>query len=105
MAQATAPILDFTSSSNCCNAPIRELSEAQRTCRERRERVDLTKMTHLGSGVCIRQSRMVPDSRLEFVGIGFFVSAEGHILADGLLARDCRHIYFLPWRTHHKDSI
>ena len=28
----------------------------------------------------------------ESVGIGFFVSAEGHILADGLLARDCRHI-------------
>ena len=28
----------------------------------------------------------------EFVGIGFFVSAEGHILADGLVARDCRHI-------------
>ena len=28
----------------------------------------------------------------EPVGIGFFVSAEGHILADGLLARDCRHI-------------
>jgi hypothetical protein len=26
---------------------------AKRTCRERRERVDLTKMTHLGSGVCI----------------------------------------------------
>ena len=24
--------------------------------------------------------------------IGFFVSAEGHILTDGLLARDCRHI-------------
>ena len=28
----------------------------------------------------------------ESVGIGFFVSAEGHILADSLLARDCRYI-------------
>jgi S1-C subfamily serine protease len=28
----------------------------------------------------------------ESVGIGFFVSAEGHILSDGLLPRDCRHI-------------
>src|SRR3984893_3540697 len=26
------------------------------------------------------------------VGIGFFVSAEGHILTDGLLTRDCQHI-------------
>src|ERR1700730_1991842 len=26
---------------------------AKRTCRERRKRVDLTKMTHLGTGVCI----------------------------------------------------
>jgi hypothetical protein len=29
---------------------------AKRTCRERRERVDLTKMTHLGNGVCIAAS-------------------------------------------------
>ena len=28
----------------------------------------------------------------EFVGIGFFVSAEGHILADGLVVRECRDI-------------
>jgi S1-C subfamily serine protease len=28
----------------------------------------------------------------ESVGIGFFVSAEGHILTDGLLTRDCQHI-------------
>ena len=28
----------------------------------------------------------------EPVGIGFFVSAEGHILTDGLLARECRDI-------------
>jgi S1-C subfamily serine protease len=26
------------------------------------------------------------------LGIGFFVSAEGHILTDGLLTRDCQHI-------------
>jgi hypothetical protein len=29
-----------------CNAQFWELWEVQRTCRERRERVDLTKMTH-----------------------------------------------------------
>jgi hypothetical protein len=34
MAQATAPILDSTSSSNRCNAQIRELSEVQRTSHE-----------------------------------------------------------------------
>jgi hypothetical protein len=45
MAQATAPILDSTSSSNRCNAPIRELSEAQRTCREIVGRVDPTLLT------------------------------------------------------------
>ncbi|MGA6969229.1 MAG: hypothetical protein WBZ51_37095, partial [Xanthobacteraceae bacterium] len=28
----------------------------------------------------------------ESVGIGFFVSAEGHILADGLVVRECRDI-------------
>ena len=40
----------------------------------------------------------------ESVGIGFFVSAAGHILADGFLARDVG-ILLPPWRTHHKDSI
>jgi hypothetical protein len=33
---------------DCRASPIRSLSEDQRTCRERRERVDLTKMTHSG---------------------------------------------------------
>jgi hypothetical protein len=32
---------------------------AKRTCRERRERVDLTKMTHLGNGVCIAAIEMM----------------------------------------------
>jgi hypothetical protein len=36
---------------------------AKRTCRERRERVDLTKMTHLGSGVCIAAPVMLPRIR------------------------------------------
>jgi hypothetical protein len=35
-------------SSNRCNAQFRELLEAQRTCRERRERLDPTKMTRSG---------------------------------------------------------
>jgi hypothetical protein len=53
MAQATAPILDSTSSSNRCNAPIRSLSEAQRTCREIVGRVDPTLLSQSGSRVCI----------------------------------------------------
>jgi hypothetical protein len=32
---------------------------AKRTCRERRKRVDLTKMTQLGSGVCIAAVEMM----------------------------------------------
>ena len=45
MAQATAPILNSTQATDCCESPIRSLSEAQRICREHRERLDLTKMT------------------------------------------------------------
>jgi hypothetical protein len=52
MAQATAPILDSTCSSNRCNAPIRELSEAQRTCRERVGHIDPMLLTHLRHWPC-----------------------------------------------------
>src|SRR5258707_14722029 len=62
MAQATAPILDSTFSSNRCNAPIRELSEVQRTCRERWKRVDLTKMTHKRHWMCTAAMVLLPIS-------------------------------------------
>jgi hypothetical protein len=47
------------SSSNRCNAPIRELSGAQRTCRELVGRVDPTLLTHLGSRVCIAAESVI----------------------------------------------
>ena len=53
MAQATAPILDSTTASNRCGAKVRMRSERSGHAESVGGRVDLTKMTHLGSGVCI----------------------------------------------------
>src|ERR1700730_13523768 len=39
-----------------------------------------------------RLRRLLRNRLATLLGIGFFVSAEGHILTDGLLTRDCRHI-------------
>ena len=41
----------------------------------------------------------------ESVGIGFFVSAEGHIHRRWSSGYRLSAYYFFPWRTHHKDSI
>jgi hypothetical protein len=60
MAQATAPILDSTSSSNRCNAPIRELSEAQRTWRELVGRVDPTLLTLKRHWMCTAAMVLMP---------------------------------------------
>jgi hypothetical protein len=56
------------SSSNRCNAQIRELSKVQRTCREIVGRVDPTLLTHLGNGVCIAAS------------IAMLILAEAHLV-------------------------
>jgi hypothetical protein len=45
MAQATAPILDSTIASFRCGAKVWTLLEVKRTYRERRERVDPTRLT------------------------------------------------------------
>jgi signal transduction histidine kinase len=49
MAQATAPILDSTTASIRCGAKVRTRSERSGHGRERRERIDLTKVTPSGS--------------------------------------------------------
>jgi hypothetical protein len=46
--QCTSPVLDTASIR--CGAKVRTRIRAKRTCRGRRERVDLTKMTHKGHG-------------------------------------------------------
>src|ERR1700730_13856569 len=39
-----------------------------------------------------RLRRLLRNRLATLLGIGFFVSAEGHFLTDGLLTRDCQHI-------------
>ena len=41
----------------------------------------------------------------EALGTGFFVSADGYILTDGSVVRECQDINSSHWWTYYKDSI
>src|ERR1700730_7476750 len=57
-----ANVYNWHSSSNRCNAPIRSLSEAQRTCREVVGRVDPTLLARSAASNRAEQCPLCPDN-------------------------------------------